>query len=459
MIGAKSFWWALASLPLMVVGALGPWAQTFGVRVDGSQDEFVLLLAILAALMLVFLAASERRWLAVIPLLAGLTAAALTGNDIRDIADFAPRVSGRFVSVEWGIYLALLGSMSLVFASVLLLVETSRAWAAAGPTRRLRLARYFVATETTRRKMFLKEAAFFTPYLAVETGASSVSSSVAVEDEGTLFFLPTRQKAGVDRFLKPEWKESRHLQRALDALERVGVEVPRTTFVDVGAHIGTTAITAVRRFGFESALAFEPELGNFRLLRANVGVNGLETAVRTFNVAVSNRVGVAELKLRPRMGSKQRLIGGDEVGANTVRVPLTTLDSVVADGTLDPAQASLLWLDIEGHELEALEGAQRLLERSVPIVMEFIPRGLRREGRLAALGSLLGQHYTHVLDLRLRLHGDPGIRPLDALEELGEQYRRGFTDLLVFRYPTESGAHGDRPERQAERQLHPVEQA
>jgi hypothetical protein len=32
------------------------------------------------------------------PLLAGLTAAALTGNDIHDIADFAPQVSGRFIS-------------------------------------------------------------------------------------------------------------------------------------------------------------------------------------------------------------------------------------------------------------------------------------------------------------------------------------------------------------------------
>jgi hypothetical protein len=61
MTEARSFWWALASLPLMIVGALSPWAQAFGVRVDGSQDELVLLLAIAAAFMLVFLAASNRR--------------------------------------------------------------------------------------------------------------------------------------------------------------------------------------------------------------------------------------------------------------------------------------------------------------------------------------------------------------------------------------------------------------
>jgi FkbM family methyltransferase len=435
MIGAKSYWWALVSLPLMIVGALSPWARAFGGRVDGSQDEFVLLLAIVAGFILVFLAASERRWLVVIPLLAGLTAAVLTGNDINDIADFAPRVSGHFVSVEWGIYLALFGSVSLVLASALFFVETAPTRAELARPRQRRLARRLALTETARRKAFVQEAATFGPYVGVER------TGITVEDERTLFLLPTRQKAGRDRFTKPEWKENRHLQRALDALEQVGVEVPRTMFVDVGAHIGTTTITAVRRFGFESALAFEPELANFRLLRANLVLNGLETKIQTFNVAVSNRIGKAQLKLRPSMGSKQRLLRADEVEANTVRVPLTTLDALVEDGSLNPAEVSLLWLDIEGHELEALQGAQALRERSVPIVMEFIPRELRRDDRLETLRALLGEHYTHVLDLRLRWDVRD-IRPLDALPKLAERYRRGFTDLLVFRLPKLSDCDG-----------------
>jgi FkbM family methyltransferase len=430
MIGAKSYWWALASLPLMIVGALTPWARTFGGRVDGSQDELVLLLAVVAGFMLFFLAVSERRWLAVLPLLAGLTAAALTGNDITDIADFAPQVSGQFVSVEWGIYLGLFGSTSLVLASMLLFVETTRTRAGAARTR-CRPGRHLL-TETARRKAFVNEAASLAPYVAVET------NRVEVEKVGMLFFLPTRQKAGRDRFVKAEWKENRHLQRALDALEQVGAEVPRTMFVDVGAHIGTTTITAIRRFGFESALAFEPEPANFRLLRTNVVFNGLETKIQTLNVAVSNRIGKAQLKLRPSMGSKHRLLRADEVAANTVPVRLTTLDTLVEDRGLDPAQVSLLWLDIEGHEVEALQGASRLLERSVPIVMEFIPRELRLEGRLEALRSLLGEHYTHVLDLRLRPNDVLDIRPLNALPKLAEHYKRGFTDLLVFRLPNAS---------------------
>src|SRR4051794_12767372 len=112
--------------------------------------------------------------------------------------------------------------------------------------------------------------------------AAQQTSHVAVEQDGAIFFLPTRQKAGIDRLLKPEWKEKRHLQRALELLDRGGTPVPRSLFVDVGAHVGTTAITAVRRFGFEAAVAFEPEQSNFRLLRANLSVNGLEERIRTF---------------------------------------------------------------------------------------------------------------------------------------------------------------------------------
>jgi FkbM family methyltransferase len=297
------------------------------------------------------------------------------------------------------------------------------------PARRLkgriikRRARAALRREQRRRAGFAQQA-------------SRITSHVAVEKDGALFFLPTREKAGLDRFAKREWKEKRHLERALETLAELGLHASRTTFVDVGAHVGTTAITAVRRFGFRSALAFEPELSNFRLLRANLGINGLEADIRTFNVAVSDRVGSAELALRPAIGSKHHLLGADETAGETVRVLLTTLDVLVAQGNLDPAGVGLLWLDVEGHELEVLRGAERLLERSVPIVMEFAPLRLLRNGRLASLRALLDEHYTHVVDLRPRVNGKPDIRPLEAVPDLARSYAQGFTDLLVFRLPS-----------------------
>jgi hypothetical protein len=117
--------------------------------------------------------------------------------------------------------------------------------------------------------------------------ATEQTSHVAVERDGVVFLLPTRQKAGVDRLLKPKWKEHRHLERAVKSLERVGVAARGTVFVDLGAHGGTTTIAAVRRSGFESAIAIEPVVENYRLLRANVAINDLDASIVTFSVAIS----------------------------------------------------------------------------------------------------------------------------------------------------------------------------
>jgi FkbM family methyltransferase len=280
------------------------------------------------------------------------------------------------------------------------------------------------AARTARRD--LQRRAEFVEAAADET------SHLAVEHGGAVFFLPTRQKSGVDRILKPEWKEERHLQRALQVIEHAG-GLRGSEFLDVGAHVGTTAITAVRRFGFGAALAFEPEIENYRLLRANVSVNGLEQRIRTFNVAISNRVGAAGLKVRPSFGSKHRLVESAGPGETTVTVELTTLDTLAATNMLNPKEAGLLWLDVEGHELETMEGAGTILRRSVPIVMEFIPRALRTEGRLDGLESALAEHYTHAVDLRQGRHGRPELIPLGRLGTFADRYERGFTDLLVLR--------------------------
>jgi hypothetical protein len=77
-----------------------------------------------------------------------------------------------------------------------------------------------------------------------------------------------------------------------------------------------------------------------------------------------------------------------------------------------------------------------LLERSVPLVMEFTPHRLIQSRRLEPLRSLLDGHYTHVADLRIREGEALEVAGLDALNQLAERYASGFTDLVVFRLPS-----------------------
>lgn len=123
----------------MLVGAFGPWAKVLVFTIDGTddgRDGWILVGAAgVAAVFLLFYLYFRRRWLAVFPFLAGCAGAAAAGYDISDInnlasgsefagSEFGSALGSALVSTEWGIYVALVGSISLILASVALVLET-----------------------------------------------------------------------------------------------------------------------------------------------------------------------------------------------------------------------------------------------------------------------------------------------------------------------------------------------
>jgi uncharacterized membrane protein len=129
----KSFWWSVGSLSLMIVGAFGPWAKVADLLTihgtDGGRDGWVVVGAAgVAALVLLFYLPFRRGWLVVFALLAGLAGAATAAYDISDIRGIASgdELFGDLVSTQWGIYVALVGSISLALASLGVLVESRR---------------------------------------------------------------------------------------------------------------------------------------------------------------------------------------------------------------------------------------------------------------------------------------------------------------------------------------------
>ena len=121
----------MGSLVLMVVGAFGPWAKVLIITINGTDDGkdgwVVVGAAAVAAVFLGLYLWRRKTWLLILPTLAGCLAAATAGYDISDINSLAAsELGGDAVSTEWGIYVALAGSISLILASVALIVETRR---------------------------------------------------------------------------------------------------------------------------------------------------------------------------------------------------------------------------------------------------------------------------------------------------------------------------------------------
>ena len=124
---------------------------------------------------------------------------------------------------------------------------------------------------------------------------------------------------------------------------------PGESFLDGGAFDGDTLRHAP--WPFSRVLAVEPDPASAARLRA---MGGPELDVR--EAMLGRTRGVARFNGTGTMASRR-----SESGA--LEVPVTTIDELVAG-----ERPTFIKLDVEGDELEALEGARETLKRSRPVV-------------------------------------------------------------------------------------------
>jgi FkbM family methyltransferase len=117
---------------------------------------------------------------------------------------------------------------------------------------------------------------------------------------------------------------------------------------DVGAYIGTYALLMRRLAPNCRVVAFEPDPRNRSRLEENLALNGADDVV-----VLADAVGAEEATVNFTSAGMHGYIGeGDD------QVRTTTLDSLVlAYGTPD-----VVIMDIQGAEVEALQGARELLQ-------------------------------------------------------------------------------------------------
>ena len=172
-------------------------------------------------------------------------------------------------------------------------------------------------------------------------------------------------------------------------------------FVDVGANVGLLSLFVAKRLrGDGRVVAFEPNPDAARRFRYNLD-------------------GFEQVELRQRGVGARRERAAFLVGSNTAEggimkepggeasfeVEVDALDDVF-DETID-----FLKVDVEGHELEVLEGAERLMAsgrvRALVLETAYLP------DRSAFL-EILGRHGFRPFDIR-----GEGLVPIDTPEAIG----------------------------------------
>ncbi len=154
---------------------------------------------------------------------------------------------------------------------------------------------------------------------------------------------------------------------------------PGMHLVDVGANMGCYTLAALH-FGGEASrvLAVEPCGAARRILGANVELAGASSRVTVAPVALGSSEGVgAFLTAGPR--ALYQLVPAEETRLDAVRVPVVTLDDLLARTGFVPTH---LKIDVEGCEGDVLAGARATLRKCRPIVfLELHGALLRGAGR------------------------------------------------------------------------------
>ncbi len=137
------------------------------------------------------------------------------------------------------------------------------------------------------------------------------------------------------------------------------------TLIDCGANYGYWSVMASsKRFGAHKAIAIEPSSLNYPRLAHNAKING--NRFEPINAAIGSARGKARLS-----GTKHEqfsIAGAPEAGGEEVDV--IALDNLIDDGKVAATGKYLIKLDVEGVEIEAMKGGQRLAQTDSVFVCE-----------------------------------------------------------------------------------------
>jgi FkbM family methyltransferase len=153
--------------------------------------------------------------------------------------------------------------------------------------------------------------------------------------------------------LGPPVKEESYF---LDSLYRID---DHEVFVDCGAFIGDTAEQVIRRNpAFSRIVAIEADPENF---------DRLTKWSRTLDASVASRISALNIAVGAERGKLRFQAGGGE-GAKLAADGNVVVDCVPIDDLATEVAPTFIKMDIEGAELEALEGARRSIQTHRPIL-------------------------------------------------------------------------------------------
>ena len=165
--------------------------------------------------------------------------------------------------------------------------------------------------------------------------------------------VPHADQDYIQHFLQSEGRPY-ELQMLRDMASRLSAG---DLVLDVGAHVGNHTFYLANAVQARIE-AFEPNTELADAMEATIEHSGLQDLVTVHAVGVGREAGTARFKAEVPDN-----LGAQELETGEGGIPVVTLDACAFEGTV-----RLLKIDVEGMELEVLEGESLLLAKDRPLL-------------------------------------------------------------------------------------------
>ena len=137
-------------------------------------------------------------------------------------------------------------------------------------------------------------------------------------------------------------------------------------FIDVGANSGIYSLLVGKSYPKIRIFSFEPIKKTFEVLKKNISINNFKNQIKIFNVGLSNKI--CELKMKAQIKNGYIQKGGFGVANKKDDLRFLhkeTAKFITGDSKLKIKNKKIfLKIDLEGHEIYALEGLKKLLKNN-----------------------------------------------------------------------------------------------
>ena len=161
-------------------------------------------------------------------------------------------------------------------------------------------------------------------------------------------------------------------------LRNLGNLNEKVVVIDIGGHVGSFSIFMARKLSKAKIFAYEPEPGNFALLKENIKLNHLEDRVFAFKLAIADKAGKKiRLGFHPyNLGMHSAVMLDQKPGQEktSFEAKTTSLEEIFKKNRIP--QCDFLKMDCEGCEYPVLASAPRILLKKISnLTLEYHPSG------------------------------------------------------------------------------------